>query len=97
MKRATVARLGLLVAILITLAGCASTVTAPGVVKEAVAEPCKSDLPPRPVMPVESVALDADVWTLGTALWAERQIREAYEIALATRLKGCIEQTDSRK
>lgn len=87
---AAAARIALVLAVIV--AGCASTpATAPGVVKEAVVLPCQTDLPPRPVMPVESLALDADIWTIGTALWAERKVREAYEIALATRLKGCIE------
>lgn len=89
--RAASVRVALLLGLCAAISGCATTATAPGTISVAVATPCQTDLPPRPAMPVDSVAMDADIWTMGTALWAERQIREAYEIALATRLKGCIE------
>ena len=77
---------------LVALTGCAGIERAPSsdVVGRAVATPCPTDLPPRPAMAVDSLALDADIWTIGTALWSERLARDAYELALVTRLKGCI-------
>ncbi len=76
---------------LATCAGCASAPTAPAVVKEAVAEPpCRVSLPPRPTFPADTLAVDADLWTIGTTLWADRLARRAYTLQLETAIAGCI-------
>lgn len=77
-------------AAVLLLAGCGTVQTAPATVSVAVHRPCPTAMPPRPVFPTESLALNADLWTIGTALWAEILAREAYELQLATRLQGCI-------
>ena len=85
------AALGALIAILLlaALVGCATKPIPPTVVKEAVIMPCPVAVPDRPVFPADDLALDADIWTLGTALYADRLAREAYEIDLRARLIGC--------
>ena len=76
--------------LLVSLAGCAGTPTAPATVAIAVAEPpCRVSPPPRPVFPVDALAADADIWTIGTALWADRLARRAYELELETAIRGC--------
>lgn len=75
----------------LSLAGCASApAVAPATVKVPVVMPCPVDVPRRPTMPVEALPTDADLWQIGTALWAERAVREGYEIELRTRLEGCV-------
>ena len=71
------------------LAGCASTRTAPPVISKPVILPCQTDVPDRPVLPADSLTDQDDLWAIGTALWADRLAREAYEIAIRTRLIGC--------
>lgn len=93
------ARLVMAVAVVggaLILAGCSTVETAPATVSVAVFRPCPTSMPPRPVFPTESLALDADIWTIGTALWAEILAREAYELQLATRLQGCIEPAEGQ-
>jgi len=71
------------------LAACASTPTAPAVVKEAVFQPCDVPVPTRPSFPADSLTGDEDVFTLGKTLWADRQARMAYEAEVRTALEGC--------
>lgn len=76
--------------ILLLLAGCATTETAPPVVKEAVPEaPCKAGLADRPVYPADALTGDEDIWTLGITLWADRRARRARELVLETVVEGC--------
>ena len=76
--------------LLIFAAGCAGTPAAPATVAIAVAEPpCRVGAPPRPVFPVDALAADADIWTIGTTLWADRLARKAYELELETAIRGC--------
>ncbi len=72
----------------VLLAGCATPVP-PTVVKEAVIMPCQTAVPDRPSFPADDLGLEADIFVMGTALWADRKAREAYEIDLRTRLIGC--------
>lgn len=75
---------------LVLLAGCATTETAPPVVKEAVPEePCKAKLGPRPTYPADTLTGDEDIWQIGTTLWADRKSRKAREIELETVVEGC--------
>lgn len=79
---------GLVLAMLLT--GCAS----PGAtvnVSKAVAQACPTTVPPRPAYPVDRLTGDEDEWAIGTALWAERKLRQAHEIDLTNRLRGCVE------
>ncbi len=79
------------------LLACASAPSAPAVVKQAVAEPpCKADVPPRPTFPAETLSGQEDLWTIGTALWADHQARRAYELQLETALRGCTELSRSQ-
>lgn len=82
------AGLGLVLAML--LSGCATTSTAVSVSK-AVATACPTTMPPRPAYPVDRLSGDEDEWSIGTALWAERKLRQAHELDLTNRLRGCIE------
>ena len=75
--------------LVLLLAGCASKPIPPTVVKEAVIMPCQTQVPDRPAFPADDLGLEADIWTLGTALWADRLAREAHIIDLRTRLIGC--------
>jgi hypothetical protein len=84
---------GVIVALLLLLSGCA-TAPAPAItVKTAVAEPCPTTVPPRPAYAGDRLTGDEDLWTIGTALWAERKQRQAHELDLTLRLKGCVEPT----
>lgn len=74
------------------LLGCAGQPPAAVEVKEAVFTPCKTDVPPRPAFPGDELAGDEDLFTMGTALWAERLVRKAYELQLEVRLQGCVKQ-----
>ena len=78
--------------LIVLLAGCASKPVPPSIVKVAVEMPCQVAVPNRPVFPADDLELEADIWTLGTALWADRKAREAYEIDLRMRLVGCTKQ-----
>ena len=76
--------------LMVFLAGCAQTPVAPATVAIAVAEPpCRVSPPTRPAFPVDALAADADIWTIGTALWADRLARKAYELELETAIRGC--------
>lgn len=77
--------------VLYGLVGCAAAPTAPGVVKVPVAVPCQTQIPPRPAFAADTLTGDEDIWTIGTALWADRKARAAWEIDIETRLKGCID------
>jgi len=67
-----------------------ATPTAPPTVSVAVAEPpCKVNFPPRPIFPADALTGDEDLWTIGTALWADRLARKAYELQLETAIEGC--------
>lgn len=72
------------------IAGCAGTVTAPAVVKEAVYMPCAAPVPAKPVFPADTLTGDEDLWTLGKTLWADRKARQAYELEIRTALEGCV-------
>nr|WP_287916939.1 hypothetical protein [Comamonas sp.] len=79
-----------LAAVLIT-AGCGSSPPKVGIqqVKVAVPVPCQEPEPPRPVMPTEHLAGDADVDTYVQAAAAEIERREGYEGQLVTALRNC--------
>ncbi len=81
----------LVAALVICGAGCASTETAPSTVSKAVATPCPTSMPDKPVFPADRLTGDEDIWTLATTLWADHKERKAYEIKLEVRLQGCIE------
>lgn len=73
-------------------AGCASPPpVAPVVVPKAVAVACPTAMPPRPAFPVDRLTGNEDIWTIGTALWADRKARQAYELELEVRLRGCTQ------
>lgn len=72
-------------------AGCATQETAPPVVKQAVAEaPCNGQKAPRrPAFPSDALTGNEGLWTIGTALWAERKARRAYEAELEVFVEEC--------
>lgn len=80
-----------LVAFLVT--GCK---TAPTVVtvEVPVSIPCQAEMPARPIMALESIALDladpmlAHTWT--RAAMADLRVREAYEKRLVAELQSCM-------
>lgn len=77
--------------------GCASVESvAPVTVTTAVAMPCPTRVPTRPAFPADSLTGAEDLWTIGTTLWADRKLRQAYEIDIETRLKGCVEPVAER-
>lgn len=82
---------GLLAALaLVFAAGCASVPTAPPTVSKAVALPCQTSMPAKPAFPVDRLTGAEDVWAIGTAMWAERLARIAYELELEVKLAECI-------
>lgn len=50
---------------------------------------CDEDVPDRPVMPTEALALGAEPWVLLRAALSEIDRREAYEVRLAAALVNC--------
>lgn len=85
-------RNALVTASLAALVGaCATQETAPGVVKQAVAEPpCSAQkVPARPVFPADTLTGAESIWVLGTTLWADRKARRAYEAALEVFAQEC--------
>ena len=83
------------ITIALALAGCVSPPkTAPAVISKPVILPCQVDVPQRPVMPADTLTGSEDIWTLGVTLWADRKAREAYEIAIRTRLEGCVKPAE---
>lgn len=82
---------GLLAALAVVFAaGCASVQTAPPTVSKAVATPCPTSMPARPAFPVDRLTGAEDLWAIGSALWAERLARSAYELELEVKLAECI-------
>lgn len=74
----------------IWLAGCASVT--PSTVKVAVTETCADRMPERPAFPADGLDPDADVFTKGKVLWADRLARKAYELKLETALAACVKR-----
>ena len=74
-------------------AGCASWFEkpTPQVVKVAVAQPCKVDVPARPAFPADDLSGDEDIFEIGKRLWADHLARRAYIAQIETALKGCTE------
>lgn len=86
---------GLLLCAAALLAGCETNQTAPGTVKEAVAEaPCKAKLGSKPVYPADMLTGSEDIFTTGTVLWADRKARRARELELETTVEGCTRRND---
>jgi hypothetical protein len=50
---------------------------------------CEPREVPRPAMPTEALADDADVFVVARALWAELELRDAYEARLLDALEQC--------
>ena len=86
---------GTIVLLCVILAGCETTQTAPGTVKEAVAEaPCKARLGPKPVYPADMLTGAEDIFTMGSVLWSDRLSRRARELELETTVEGCTRRND---
>ncbi len=81
----------------IVLPGCGAIAVAGGTVKEAIWVPCPVDVPERPVFAADSLSGAEDLFSIGSALWSDRLSREAYEIAIRTRLVGCTRETPPDK
>lgn len=82
----------ILIALAAVLAGCGSSPAIPATVNVAVATPCDAPVPDKPVFPSESLTGNEDIFTLGKTLWADLQLRTAYELKLRTALEGCTGQ-----
>ncbi len=83
--------IAMLLAGLGALAGCAGDPAAPAMVREAVAEPpcAPGKLPKRPAYAADSLTGGEDIWTLGTAIWADRKARQGYIRELEAFAAGC--------
>lgn len=79
------------------LTACAGNPTAPATVKVPVYMPCATDIPARPSFPADALTDNDDLWTTGTALWADRKARQAYEAGLEVRLNGCVNPPESKQ
>jgi len=77
--------------VIVMLMGCAGHQVAPTTVEVGVAMPCQTQVPPRPAFPADNLTGDEDLWTIGTALWADRKARQAWEADIETRLAGCTQ------
>lgn len=71
------------------LAGCATQAPTTVTVDRAVVVPCPRQAPARPSFPADHLDPGADVWTIGTLLWADRKAREAYELELRAVAEEC--------
>lgn len=78
----------LALALVLLLAGCASTRPA-AVVNVPVPVECREPEPERPAMPTESLAPGVDLDYFVKASQAEIEVREAYETRLLTALRAC--------
>jgi len=83
--------IGIHLACIALLAGCAAQETAGGVVKEAVATAtCDgSKVPQRPAFPADVLTGKEDIFTIGSTLWADRKARQAYELPLEAFYAEC--------
>lgn len=70
--------------LLLLLAGCA-----PQVQRVAVPVPCRVAIPARPIMPTESLPVDASLDAFVQAAAAEIERREGYEMQLRAALDAC--------
>ena len=85
---------GLMLYAALLMGACATKPqTAPVVVEKAVWPPCPTDVPATPIFVWDTLTGNEDIFTKGMALYADRKARQAYELALATRLQGCVSQT----
>lgn len=81
----------LLIAALALVTGYSLAPTKERLVEIEVAVPvvCKVEVPVRPAMPTDALALDADVDTQSRAMRAEIELRGGYEDQLVTALEAC--------
>jgi hypothetical protein len=69
------------------LAGCAPVTS--NVVRVPVPVPCEIPAVAPPVLPIDDVAPDADIFTIDRALWASLERLEAHVDQLRALLDGC--------
>ncbi len=79
----------LLVLVCFLLAGCATTSSAPQIVKVPVPVKCKVAVPERPVMPTENLDTNATLDSIVQSLTAEVELRDGYEDRLVTAIRSC--------
>ena len=82
----------LLAVAVLMLSGCASMLPAFLTVRVPVPVPCNVPAIARPVLPVDSLNVDDNVFVVNRALWATDEIREGYEIRLVAALDSCREK-----
>lgn len=75
----------ILMAVVITGCGAVTSNT----VHVPVPVPCNIPDVPAPALPIDSVAKDADIFTIVRALWATVERQESYVLQLRTMLDGC--------
>lgn len=70
------------------LAGCATSGTT-SVVKVPVPVPCTIPPLPRPVLPVDTLAVDANVFTAARAAWASISLLEGWAGTAEAAMQAC--------
>lgn len=86
-------RAAILIAIALALAGC-STKKQVEIQRVNVPIPiaCQEQMPPRPAMPTEQLAVPVKLDDFARAAMAEIERREGYEVVLRTALVACTSQ-----
>ncbi|MCI4437274.1 MAG: hypothetical protein JHC33_10755 [Ignisphaera sp.] len=79
----------LLLAILLTLSGCATVPSPPAEVKVLVPVPCEIKPIDKPAMPMDSIQVSDDLFTKVKAALSEIETRKGYELKLETAVKSC--------
>lgn len=79
----------MLLAACVLMTGCATAQPVPVTVRVPVPVPCDVPDVARPAMPTEALPVDAGVFIVGRALWAEIEVREGYEAQLRAAAGAC--------
>lgn len=76
---------------IVTLTGCAGVNTVVQYVPVPV--PCEVPDIPEPVLPIDAVTPDQDVFVVSRALWATLEVLEGYVAQLRAAAAGCRAET----
>lgn len=86
-------RNSIILAVVLLLAGCATTPPVINTVIQRVeipiAVPCNAVIPPRPAMNFEKLVIEDDLFTKTKSVLADRQLYEGYSAELLAALKSC--------
>ena len=85
----------LIIAIVVTLAGCATTrePTINTVIQKVdvpIAVLCKAEIPAKPTYNFGKLSIEADIFDKIKAMLADRKLSQGYELELEAALNSCV-------